>query len=103
MKSYNKLVRDKIPSIIQKKGQKATVRHLSNDEYISYLEQKLQEEVNEYIADKNGDELADILEVVFALGETLQLDPEELETLRKKKAEDRGAFKDKILLLTVED
>jgi len=103
MKEYNKLVRDNIPAIINKKGQKAVTKRLDDAEYRFQLERKLQEEVDEYLADKNGDELADILEVVYALGEALQLTPEMLEMLRRKKAEERGVFKDRVLLVGVEE
>lgn len=53
MKIYNKLVRDKIPEIIEKDGKSCKTHILSNDEYIVALEVKLNEEVAEYQADKN--------------------------------------------------
>lgn len=103
MPIYNKLVRDNIPEIIAKNGQEAKIRVLSDDEFIQELEKKLQEEVAEYLQDKNADELADILEVVYALGEQLGHTPEVLEDLRERKAVTRGGFDKQLLLQSVID
>jgi len=98
-----KLVRDKIPEIIRKNGQQAELRVLDDDEFTKELEKKLQEEVAEYLQDKNADELADILEVVYALGERLGCTPGSLEELRKQKALKRGGFKKKLFLVRVDE
>ena len=45
LNSFNKLVRDKIPQIIESNGEKITFRILNDQEYISCLERKLDEEV----------------------------------------------------------
>lgn len=95
---YNKLVRDKIPEIIKKKG-KAPITHIaSDDEYWQKLKEKLKEEINEFIEDSNEEELVDILEVVYAICDYKKIDKEKFEMLRKKKAEERGGFKNKIIL-----
>lgn len=67
MKVYNKLVRDKIPEIIEADGKVCRTHILSNEEYIVALEAKLNEEVAEYQADKNLEEMADVLEVLHAI------------------------------------
>lgn len=100
---YNKLVRDKIPAILHAKGLQYNAKTLSPAEYAIALEQKLQEEVQEYLTDKNGEELADILEVVYALAESLGISPEALQKIREHKAGERGAFKDKVFLQDVAD
>ena len=64
MKVYNKLVRDKIPEIIEADGKTCKTKILSDEEYIAALETKLNEEVAEYQADKNLEEMADVLEAV---------------------------------------
>ena len=99
---YNKLVRDKIPEIIESQGQKANVRILDSQEYTHHLEQKLDEEVGEYHKDKNLEELADILEVVYALAENLGATKEELLAIYHKKHESRGGFAEKIFLISKE-
>lgn len=95
---YNKLVRDKIPAIIESKGETPIVHIASDEEYRQKLREKLQEEVDEYLDDSNEEELADILEVIYALGALNEVDRDELESIRKEKAQKRGAFKKKIIL-----
>ena len=102
-KTYDKLVRDLIPEIIQKSGNKAVIRILNDQEYSEMLEKKLLEEVNEYITDKTVEELADILEVVYALASLKGATKEEVEALRVKKADARGGFEKKIFLERVEE
>lgn len=99
---YNKLVRDKIPEIIEKQGKIPCVRILADDEYNLALERKLDEEVAEYHKDKNLEELADILEVIYALTENLGCTKEELMAAYQKKHEARGGFAERILLISNE-
>ncbi|TWP15977.1 phosphoribosyl-ATP pyrophosphohydrolase [TM7 phylum sp. oral taxon 353] len=103
MPIYNKLVRDRILEIIKANGQKATHRILSADEYAVELTKKLFEEVEEYSRDKNTDELADIMEVVYTLARLHNCTPEELDKLRANKAKKRGGFNEKIFLIEVID
>lgn len=103
MKVYNKLVRDKIPEIIEAEGKECKTRILSNDEYIAALEAKLNEEVAEYQSDKNLEEMADVLEVLQAICVARGYSLAELEAMRVKKAEKRGGFKEKIFLEYVEE
>ncbi|MCR4691569.1 MAG: nucleoside triphosphate pyrophosphohydrolase [Lachnospiraceae bacterium] len=98
---YNKLVRDKIPEIIQQDGKKCETRILNNEEYIEMLDAKLDEEMAEYHKDQNLEELADILEVVYSVAKARGYSVDALENLRKEKAEKRGGFDDKIMLLSV--
>ncbi len=95
---HNKLVRDKIPEIIKSKGVVPIMHIASNEEYHQKLKAKLQEEFDEFLEDNNEEELADILEVIYALCDLYNFDKEKLEQLRKDKAEKRGGFKDKIIL-----
>ena len=103
MKVYNKLVRDKIPEIIEEDGRSCKTRILLNDEYIAALEAKLNEEVAEYQTDKNLEEMADVLEVLQAICVARGYTLEELEELRAKKADKRGGFAKRIFLETAEE
>ena len=98
---YNKLVRDKIPEIIEADGKTCETEILSDAEYIEMIDAKLDEELAEYQNDKNLEELADLLEVIHAAAIARGYSVEELEELRAKKAEKRGGFKDKIFLKKV--
>lgn len=95
---YNKLIRDRIPEIIKQDGGTAITHIADDEEYWSKLKEKLKEEVDEFLKESNKEELADILEVVYAIRDFLKVDGEKLESLRKDKAEKRGAFKEKIIL-----
>ncbi|MBQ7312832.1 MAG: nucleoside triphosphate pyrophosphohydrolase [Clostridia bacterium] len=95
---YNKLIRDRIPEIIAKNGQTARVRVLTDEEYLTKLDEKLGEELAEYLADGNVGELADLLEVIYAAALARGTTAEQLDEIRRKKAEERGAFAEKLLL-----
>lgn len=99
MTIYNKLVRDKIPEIMLSKGETPITKILSDMEYISYLENKLDEEVTEFHNSKELEELADILEVVYALCECKEYSVDELLSVYQKKHESRGGFSKKIFLI----
>lgn len=98
MIEYDKLVRDKIPEIIEKSGKKCIVEEMDVNTYIRYLDQKLNEELAEYQADKSLEELADLLEVMYAVVIARGYSVEELEETRKKKAENRGGFEKRLRL-----
>ncbi|MBT9169593.1 MAG: hypothetical protein DDT19_02955 [Syntrophomonadaceae bacterium] len=95
---YNKLVRDKIPEYIKSKGG-TPVTHIANDkEYWEKLKEKLQEEVNEFMKESSIEEVTDILEIIDAICEHRGFNKEDLQKTKEKKAEDRGKFKDRIIL-----
>ena len=96
----HKLVRDKIPAIIEAQGKSAVFRVLEDVEYTEALENKLDEEVREFHSDKNLEELADILEVVYALTENIGATKEQLLEVYEKKHAERGGFLDRIFLLS---
>lgn len=105
MKVYNKLVRDKIPQIIEASGKKCEVRTLLHEEYKIMLELKLHEELIEFQTekkDKKVEELADLVEVVYAILESKGISSDEFEKLRLQKKEERGGFEEKVLLVSVD-
>ena len=96
--SYHKLVRDRIPEIIEADGKICIFETLSDSDYIDLLDQKLNEELAEYQESKSLEELADLLEVMQAVVKARGWTLEELEQLRADKAARRGGFEKKILL-----
>lgn len=106
MPAYNKLVRDRIPEIIAATGKNYSTRILDQEEFIIELKKKSLEELEEYINANNNDEaleeLADLLEVIHSLAESHGASIETVEELRRKKAGQRGGFKEKVFLIEVE-
>ena len=98
---YNKLVRDRIPEIITNAGKTCVTEILSDEEYLRMVDAKLDEELAEYHQDQNIEELADLLEVLYAAAQARGYTKEQLEQVRKEKAVKRGAFHEKILLRKV--
>jgi predicted house-cleaning noncanonical NTP pyrophosphatase (MazG superfamily) len=107
MPTYNKLVRDRIPEIIEAAGKKLSTSILDEEQYIKELKKKSLEELEEYHeAETNEDaleELADVLEIMHALASVHGSSMEEVERIRKGKAENRGGFQEKTFLIEVED
>lgn len=105
MKVYNKLVRDKIPQIIENSGKQCSVKVLDDVEYDGALKIKMQEELNEFLESTEQmeqlEELADLLEVVYAYVESKGVKIEDLERIRLNKCEERGGFQNRILLCSV--
>jgi predicted house-cleaning noncanonical NTP pyrophosphatase (MazG superfamily) len=93
-----KLVRDKIPQIIRDKGLEPVIYVAGPDEYATRLRDKLTEEVAEFLdSDSDPEELADVLEVVYALAALTGTDRQQLEKLRAAKADERGGFADRVI------
>ena len=98
---YNKLVRDKIPNIIEEKGETPVIKVLNENDYKKELEKKLYEEYKEVIeatGDDRLEELADMLEVIRALAKLENKDLNDIIEIALIKNEKRGAFEAKIFL-----
>ena len=99
MTEYNKLVRDKIPQIIEAQGEVPVTRVLADGEYRTALGEKLEEEVAEYRESHELSELAVILEVVYALCEADGHTLGELADAYVQKHEARGGFAKRVFLI----
>ncbi|MGI6449107.1 MAG: phosphoribosyl-ATP pyrophosphohydrolase [Desulfitobacteriia bacterium] len=99
--TYNKLVRDRIPEIIEKSGKKAITAILDDTAYKKLLNEKLSEELQEYLDSDKVEELADLVEVIYAILDFKHVSLTEFENLRCSKAQERGAFRKRILLQEV--
>ena len=100
---YHKLVRDRIPEIIESTGKSCKTEILSDEEYLKMVDAKLDEELSEYHQDQNIEELADLLEVIRAAAVARGYTLEDLEHVRAEKAAKRGTFEKKILLTEVQE
>ncbi|PFY91634.1 nucleoside triphosphate pyrophosphohydrolase [Bacillus pseudomycoides] len=107
MPTYNKLVRDRIPEIIKNNGKTSTTIILDEKEYIEEIGKKIGEELTEYLEAENKEhkveELADLLELVNALAQYEGVTLEDVEKVRKQKAEKRGCFQERIFLVEVHE
>ena len=98
---YSKLVRDRIPEIIEGSGKACLVKTLSDEDYLCMVDAKLDEELAEYHQSQSIEELADLMEVIYAAAIARGYTIEQLEQVRAEKAEKRGGFQKKILLIEV--
>ena len=98
MKIYDKLVRDRIPEIIENSGNHCEVEVVSDEVALEYLYKKLNEEVSELLEDKNLEEIADVIEVLFAIGKKYGYSENDILNRRKDKKSKSGGFEDNIIL-----
>lgn len=108
MKTYNKLVRDFIPSIIIQNGSQPVFKRLLEDpeEHLAAIRIKLQEELNELLEatspDKILEEVADLCQVIEAFMIYHQIDEDTLYDQKETKEAERGSFNDAIYLIGIE-
>ena len=98
MNIYDKLVRDRIPEIIENSGNHCEVEVVSDEVALEYLYKKLNEEVSELLDDKNLEEIADVIEVLFAIGKKYGYSEEDIFNRRKEKKSKSGGFEDNLIL-----
>lgn len=106
--TYHKLIRDKVPQRIADDGKTASTKTLSDDDvFEDALRGKLVEELDEVLVAKDADELqtelADLLEAMYAYAAMYRISPEQIETTRIERLEERGGFDLRLLLERVED
>lgn len=101
--TYNKLVRDKVPQLIEESGRTHKSRILNDDEYFKALIDKVIEEIEEYRESGNEEELADVFEVLDSLVKFKDYEPMHIDYLKMKKKEKRGTFDGRVFLEEVEE
>ena len=106
MITYNKLIRDKIPEIIEKTGKKYETRVLTNEEYDKALKKKLIEEAKELSEAKSDkeiiDELADVKELFDTIRKNHDISMKQIEKRQKDKNASNGAFEKRLFLIRTE-
>lgn len=99
--TYNKLVRDRIPEIIENSGKIAVTEILDDITYKKLMDAKLVEELKEYQDSDSVEELADLVEAIYAVLNYKGVSLEDFSSLRLRKAEEKGSFEKRILLKEV--
>jgi predicted house-cleaning noncanonical NTP pyrophosphatase (MazG superfamily) len=100
---YNKLVRDRIPEYIKRKGIVSETSIIPNNKRLPLLLAKLTEEADEATTakpEKLAEELADILEVIEAIASHANIAWEQISEIKKQKNEERGGFNNGIFLIS---
>lgn len=98
---FNKLVRDLIPSVIEKQGKIPVIKRLNNDDFDRELDKKLLEEINEYLESGSTEELVDIYQLILSILARRNIPLEQFEYLRQEKARTNGEFVDGLYLIKV--
>lgn len=99
---HRKLIRDKIPQIIEANKGEYKVRVMKENEFKEELRKKLIEEVKEVKGaekDKLLKELADVLELIKSIAESENISFELVEKKQKQRRKERGGFKKRLFLI----
>jgi predicted house-cleaning noncanonical NTP pyrophosphatase (MazG superfamily) len=99
---HKKLIRDKIPQIIEANGDQYEVRVMGKREFEKELKKKLVEEASELSKTPKGDlinEMADVLELLKSIADFYKIDFELIEEKQVKKRKERGGFKKRLFLI----
>jgi predicted house-cleaning noncanonical NTP pyrophosphatase (MazG superfamily) len=99
-KHYRKLVRDRIPDLIEASGKKCKWHSATDKGFKTYLAKKLVEEAKEFQENPSNEELADVYEVLMYIQEHMGFYPY---GPMGKKASEKGRFDDRIILEWVEE
>lgn len=102
-KTYQKLVRDRIPEIIENDGKMHCVRTVRGNEYREYAMEKLREEVNEFLENPCAEEAADILEIFDIICERERIGVASIRAQRLAKRATRGSYSMGFVLEWVEE
>lgn len=98
MKTYNKLVRDKIPKIIKADGGRCEYHVASKDEYEILLFAKYREESTELMQNFCAEEIADVLEVIETIARLKGISLDDIKTWKQDKKVTKGGFTKGIVL-----
>jgi predicted house-cleaning noncanonical NTP pyrophosphatase (MazG superfamily) len=101
-KIYNKLVRDRIPEIIEKDGKEFQFAQVRPEMLRQYAMSKLREEVEEFIDNPCAEEAADIMEVLHFICDRESIQDSEIMAATTTKRIERGGFEMGYILEWVE-
>ncbi|GEM_PF-905786 len=95
---WDKIVRDKIPEIIESRGRTSTWHVATDQEFWHGIKEKLREEVEEFNKNESEKELVDIYEIIDAIIQYKQFDPKKIQQVKVERLEERGGYEKRIFL-----
>lgn len=102
---YNKLIRDNMPSIIEKNGKSHNTIILDSKAFLVELKKKLIEEAIELNAAESKldvlNELSDVTEIIDSLMKEYHISEGELLSRKLEKRSKNGSFEKKLFLISV--
>jgi predicted house-cleaning noncanonical NTP pyrophosphatase (MazG superfamily) len=103
---YPKLIRDKIPKIVEKKGKQVKIkRSTSDEEFFDFLLKKVVEESIELQHSKEHgntqEEIADVIEIIDTILRLKGWSKEDINTIQKEKREKNGGFEERLIMLEI--
>lgn len=101
--AYNKLVRDKIPAIIEESGRSCDYKILDDTAVKKALQEKLVEKAAVFAEKPSEDELSDIYEVLLAITQKFDYEPMHIDYLKLQNKERKGSYSGNTFLISVED
>jgi predicted house-cleaning noncanonical NTP pyrophosphatase (MazG superfamily) len=101
---FPKLVRDRVPEIIEKAGLKPEILPIADDDqFLKYLLKKMVVESiklqHSQLRGNTQEELADVLEVIYIVLKLKNWTMEDIAAVQKEKREKKGGFDKRLLLL----
>ncbi|WP_071460500.1 nucleoside triphosphate pyrophosphohydrolase [Bacillus massilinigeriensis] len=98
---YNKLVRDGIPDLLKEQGKSFSTGVLNDKEYSIKLQEALVEEMECFVEsrhDKLAGDIADLLEIIYAIAEQRGITEPEIEFTRQMKKKQLGGYGKKLII-----
>lgn len=95
---YNKLVRDRIPEILDAEGKEYSIVKCNEDDILAYAKKKLLEEAMEFVENPCAEEAADIIEILKFMCSRIGVYEIQVEAAAISKYARKGGFQENYIL-----
>ena len=100
---YNKLVRDRIPEILDAEGKEYSIVKCEEEDILSYAKKKLLEEAMEFVENPCAEEAADIIEILKFMCSRIGIYEIQIEAAAISKYARKGGFQENYILEWVKE